>query len=176
MEYRGIQAPLQEYSPLLNEALRALTEDKLPYDIEFKIKRPTDGKIIDIHSIAEYDPAIRVVFGVIQDITERSNRIYSYNPWDLGITLQSVRGLHDTLKTCLDAAIGISGLDAGIYLVSEIDGTVDLMVSKNLREEFVQYLFHYSPSSDNARWKGNQSIHNIVRPELFIVPSRQEMN
>jgi PAS domain S-box-containing protein len=62
--------PLLEYRSLLDDALRALTEENRPYDIDFKIRRPTDGKIVDIHSIAEYDPEKRIVFGVIQDITK----------------------------------------------------------------------------------------------------------
>ncbi|PKL57831.1 MAG: hypothetical protein CVV34_05475, partial [Methanomicrobiales archaeon HGW-Methanomicrobiales-5] len=65
------QIPLSEYRPMLDEALRALIEDNQRYDVEFRIKRPNDGMILDIHSIAEYDPTRRVVFGVLQDITGR---------------------------------------------------------------------------------------------------------
>jgi len=63
--------PLPEYRGMLDKALSELVEEGKPYNVEFKICRPTDGKIIDIHSIAEYSPEKRVVFGVIQDITER---------------------------------------------------------------------------------------------------------
>ena len=63
--------PLPEYRPILDEALRALVKDNRQYDVEFRIKRPSDGKVVDIHSIAEYDPKTRVVFGVIHDITGR---------------------------------------------------------------------------------------------------------
>jgi two-component system, cell cycle sensor histidine kinase and response regulator CckA len=63
--------PLPEYRGLLDKALNGLIEEGKPYNVEFKIRRPTDGKIIDIHSIAEYSHEKGVVFGVIQDITER---------------------------------------------------------------------------------------------------------
>ncbi|MHC1729309.1 MAG: PAS domain S-box protein [Syntrophobacteraceae bacterium] len=63
--------PLPEYRSMLDKALQGLIEEGKPYDVEFKISRPTDGKILDIHSIAEYSSEKRVVFGVIQDITER---------------------------------------------------------------------------------------------------------
>lgn len=63
--------PLPEYRSMLDDALRALIEDNKPYDVTFRIKRPTDERILDIHSIAEYDPKTRVVFGVIQDISEQ---------------------------------------------------------------------------------------------------------
>ncbi|SPF46993.1 putative Histidine kinase [Syntrophobacter sp. SbD1] len=63
--------PLPEYRGMLDNALKGLIEEGKPYNVEFKIRRPTDGKIIDIHSIAEYSSEKEVVFGVIQDITER---------------------------------------------------------------------------------------------------------
>ncbi len=62
--------PLAQYRPLLDKALKELIEDGVPYDVEFKIRRKDDGRILDIHSLAEYDPEKRVVFGVIHDMTE----------------------------------------------------------------------------------------------------------
>jgi signal transduction histidine kinase len=47
-----------------------LIEENKPYDVEFKIRRETDGAVIDIHSIADFDSETKVVFGVIQDVTE----------------------------------------------------------------------------------------------------------
>jgi len=63
--------PLKQYRRLLDDTLENLIEGKSPYDIEFKIKRPSDGKILNIHSIAEYNPEENSVFGVIQDITDQ---------------------------------------------------------------------------------------------------------
>ncbi|MDR3569833.1 MAG: PAS domain S-box protein [Syntrophobacteraceae bacterium] len=65
------QIPLPEYRKMLDRALRGLIERGEPYNVEFKILRPADRQIIDIHSIAEYDPEGERVFGVIQDITDR---------------------------------------------------------------------------------------------------------
>lgn len=65
------KVPLPDYRQTLDEALRALIAGERPYDVEFRIRRPPDNAILDIHSVAEYDPRARVVFGVIQDITER---------------------------------------------------------------------------------------------------------
>jgi PAS domain S-box-containing protein len=62
---------LPEYRPILDDALKGLIEKNGPYNVEFKIQRPNDGKIVDIHSIAEYSPEQELVFGVIQDVTER---------------------------------------------------------------------------------------------------------
>ena len=63
--------PLPEYRSALDKAMKDLIEEKIPYDIEFWVRRPNDGKIIAIHSVAEYDASREVVFGIIQDITSR---------------------------------------------------------------------------------------------------------
>lgn len=63
--------PLPEYRKVLDDALAALIREGRPYDVEFRIRRPSDNGIFDIRSIAEYDPNSQVVFGVIQDITDR---------------------------------------------------------------------------------------------------------
>jgi PAS domain S-box-containing protein len=62
--------PLPEERPRLDAAVKDLIERGTPYDIEFRIRRADNGEIRDIHSLATFDPAERVVFGVIQDITE----------------------------------------------------------------------------------------------------------
>ena len=66
-----IKAPLPEYREMMDEALTSLVESGKEYDVEFKIKRANDGEIRDIHSVAEFNNEKQVVFGVIQDITER---------------------------------------------------------------------------------------------------------
>lgn len=63
--------PLQEYRGMLDNALHGLIMENFPYDVEFKVKLPDTGKIVDIHSVAEYDRQNEVVFGIIQDITDR---------------------------------------------------------------------------------------------------------
>lgn len=63
--------PLPEYRPMLDEALRELIGENVPYDVHFKIRRPIDGAIRDIHSIAEYHQERNAVIGTIQDITEQ---------------------------------------------------------------------------------------------------------
>ena len=63
--------PLPGCRALLDRSLSELVIDGKPYDVEFKIKRPSDGQILDIHSLAEYDQAKKTVFGVIEDITQR---------------------------------------------------------------------------------------------------------
>jgi PAS domain S-box-containing protein len=61
--------PLPKYRASLHKALQDLILKGIPYDVEFKIRRPSDGQILDIHSLAEYNPEKRTVFGVIKDVT-----------------------------------------------------------------------------------------------------------
>ena len=71
MELESAQAfVLPEYRPVLDAAMDALIHDGVPYEVEFKIRRGSDGRSLDIHSGAEYDAEKGRIFGVIQDITE----------------------------------------------------------------------------------------------------------
>jgi len=62
---------LPEYRELMKATLSGLIQENKPYNIKFRIKRSADGQLRDIYSIAEYDPAKKVVYGVIYDITQR---------------------------------------------------------------------------------------------------------
>jgi PAS domain S-box-containing protein len=62
--------PLPEYRPVLDRALADLIAGTGPYDVEFKIRRLTDGCTRDIHSIAVLDRTLSLVTGVIHDVTE----------------------------------------------------------------------------------------------------------
>lgn len=74
MEMKAAQAfVLPGYRPVLDAAMNALIQDGVPYDVEFKIRRGDDGRVLDIHSWAEYDAEKGRIFGVIQDITERKH-------------------------------------------------------------------------------------------------------
>lgn len=66
-----VGVPLAEYRPALDRALRDLVDRGVPYDLEFKIRRRTDGAILELHSVAERGRDGTTVIGVIQDITER---------------------------------------------------------------------------------------------------------
>ena len=72
LDYTAVKPiPLPEERPRLDAALKELIERGTPYDIEFRIRRADNGEIRDIHSQAMFDSAERIVFGVIQDITEK---------------------------------------------------------------------------------------------------------
>jgi PAS domain S-box-containing protein len=62
--------PLPEYRLMLDIAFKNLIEKNEPYNLEFKILKKDSKEVVDIHSIAFFDKERRIVFGVIQDITE----------------------------------------------------------------------------------------------------------
>lgn len=71
-EYSFIKTlPLPEYRQKLDEAMEQLLENNTPYNIEFKIKIPHTGEVKDIYSQAVYDKDRRIIFGIIQDITQQ---------------------------------------------------------------------------------------------------------
>ena len=61
--------PLPAYRPGLDQALRDLVERGVPYEQEFEIRRPRDGAVRAIASLAEYDREQHRVFGILQDVT-----------------------------------------------------------------------------------------------------------
>ena len=65
------ELPLPQYREKLDQRLKKLIKGKQKYKLDFKIARPSDGQIIDIHSEAVYDKEENTVTGIIQDITER---------------------------------------------------------------------------------------------------------
>lgn len=64
---------LPEYRPVLDNAIFNLLNNGLSFEVEYKIKRESDGNLIYIHSVAEYDSVRNIVFGTIQDISEQKN-------------------------------------------------------------------------------------------------------
>ncbi|MBN2429679.1 MAG: PAS domain S-box protein [Deltaproteobacteria bacterium] len=63
--------PLPEYRAMLEQAMADLLEGRQPYNVSFRIRRPGDGELLDIHSQAEFDSERHVMVGTIRDITEQ---------------------------------------------------------------------------------------------------------
>ncbi len=146
--------PLDEYRPLLDTALQDLITGKSHYNIEFKIRRQSDGAILDIHSVAEYDPGRNIVFGVIHDITERKQveealRIQHH----LSLKLNQCITLDDACNQILSATLQIDGLDSGgIYIADPTTGVLDLLVSQGLSPTFISHVSHFAPDTSQVRW------------------------
>lgn len=65
------QMALPEYRPKLDASLNNLLLHDTPYDLEYQIRTADTHEIKDIYSQAIFDRERRILFGVIQDITEQ---------------------------------------------------------------------------------------------------------
>ncbi len=84
--------PLPKYRPLLDSAMKNLIENGGEYDMKFEIERPSDHKIVFIHSLAQYDSNENTILGIIHDISEQHEAQQALNSSNekLRITLQSI--------------------------------------------------------------------------------------
>lgn len=115
--------------------------------------------------------------GTFRDITERKNQeAVLHAQLGLGLALQTVHGMHEILNTCLDAAIGISGMDSGaIYLLDENGESAELVVSKNIGDAFLRSVLHLQPGSWLAHTVRGKKPVCIPSPGLeFQFTSSQE--
>ncbi len=69
------KVPLPEYRRVLDAALDDLIHRNAPYNVKFRIRRLDDGRIIPVHSVADYDPRTNTVTGTIQEIPEDRIRL-----------------------------------------------------------------------------------------------------
>lgn len=128
--------PLPEYRPLLNEARRALIEEGLPYDTEYKLRRP-DGTVLDVHSRAEYDREQNKLFGILQDITERKRAEEQI----LGLLREKellLREVHHRVKNNLMLIISIISLQMSECVNEE---TVDALQELRGRVNGMQLIY-----------------------------------
>jgi PAS domain S-box-containing protein len=70
-EWMAMMVP--EDVPLIQRTYRGMVDEGRPYNIEYRLVRPKDGKVIIVHSQAEYDPERRMLFGTLLDITARKS-------------------------------------------------------------------------------------------------------
>ncbi len=61
---------LPEFRGVLDQAIDDLITHQKPLNVRYKIKRPNDGQIRHIHTIAEYREDKKMIFGVAHDVTE----------------------------------------------------------------------------------------------------------
>ncbi len=71
---------------------------------------------------------------------------------DLGLALGAARGLNETLRLCVEAAIRVSEMDSGgVYLVDRTSGKMDLAFHTGLSSAFVEATSHYAADSTSVR-------------------------
>lgn len=120
---RDIQGfTLQEYRSYMDQAMRDLLERGLPYDVEYRIRRH-DGELRHMHSMATLDREQGIVFGAIQDITERKQaeaQIVQLSNFDSLTQLPNRRSLYSRLSQLLAACQRKQKLGAVLFM--DLDG------------------------------------------------------
>jgi len=112
-----------------------------------------DGTPLLVETSSHLSPgppgAVPGIEGIFRDVTERKRQeTILRTQLALGLTLQEVPGMRETLEACLDAAIAVSGMDSGgIYLLDEQVGSLDLSLSRNLGDAFVRSVSCYPADS-----------------------------
>ena len=162
--------PLPEYRTILDNALKELISENKPYNVVFKAKNAKTGKIIDIHSTAEYDSTSRKIFGVIRDITEQkaSEEQIRKKSQDLATLLEITMELLESsdrrtvLKNILEGAKKLVGLETGaVYSVQNetliLESTIPALPD-NFPDEFRRALLVNHPNIANALENGRPVI------------------
>jgi PAS domain S-box-containing protein len=157
---------IPEHREIIDNALKGLIENGEPYNIEFNIKRQSDGQIIAIHSIAEYFPEEGRIFGVIQDITDRKQAQEALE--------QSERNYREIFNA-VDDSIFILDADTGSIL--DINDSVPKLFGYR-REEVLEGLAG-NPSSGVGPYSAEESHYWIGRtmaegPQVFQWQSRKK--
>ncbi len=118
----------------------------------------TDGsgvrRYLETRKFRIEQPASDPVLGVIiTDVTEsRVAENLLLEQGRLGQRLGAARSLLEIVDICLDAALSIPGFDCGgLYLVSDRDGSIDLVGHRGLPASFIEKYSHYPADSPNVQ-------------------------
>jgi PAS domain S-box-containing protein len=122
---------LPEFRPALDEALEALIGQQKPYDVDFAICRLSDGSLRYIHSLAQYDPANRIVFGVIHDITDQKTAQHALQESEEKFRSLVEHGLEGILIVDFSGKVLFAN-NAMARIVGAVDGSS--LISRNVMD------------------------------------------
>lgn len=163
LDYRiAKEIPLPEYREMMDRELKELIENGKPYNIEFRIRNQKTGEIIDIHSVCEFDPEKKIIFGSIQDITDRkkAENELRLNTRDLSKLLEISVELLETVdrrkvfEKIVKGTPGLIGLETGaIYLIAGDDLYLETAyppLPPDMPDEFRRALLKNHPHIEKA--------------------------
>jgi len=95
---------------------------------------------------------------------------------DLAMALSATSDLQDALRSCLQAAVSVSGMDCGgVYLIDRASGALLLAYHEGLSADFVKSVSHYAPDSANARLVRAGKPAYAVHQELGVPLDQNEL-
>lgn len=122
---------------------------------ELRLKRKDGTPFIGLVSaVAVKDENDKVLYfdGIIEDITERKQTEEAIRiQRDLGLALSATNDLEEAMRLCVEAVMGIGGVDCGsIYLIDRESGEMNLEVYNGISPEFAESVSHYAEDSTNT--------------------------
>ena len=173
-----------EFLPGLDQALRDLVERGEPHTGETRIKRASDGALVDICSVAEYDRINGVIVGVTQDVSDRkraeerlleqSARLASLSTNMPGMIFQlAVRGDGTTVFQFIsESVLRVIGVESGAVLADS--NALFGLIQPDNRAEFARR----SGSLDENRlpwhWEGRAVVDGRTTWLRWISTSRPQ--
>lgn len=162
--------PLPEYRPLLDAALTGLIENDKTYDIEYKIRTADTAEIKDIHSIAIFDKEKKIIFGIIQNITERKRTEEALKESEarlkeLNATKDKFFSIvaHD-LKSPFNSIIGFSELLGGLVQKKDYEGIKEYAgIIQNSSQKVMDLLLNL------LEWSRSQTGRMEFNPEYIEI-------
>ncbi|MBN1762257.1 MAG: PAS domain S-box protein [Methanomicrobia archaeon] len=132
--------------------LRRIDPNAAPTSYEFKLIDKA-GNIKPIFLSVSMIPGTGKSVAALLDLTERKRAENLLNTQhDLALALNTVTGLNEGLRLCLESVIHASGMDCGgIYLVDETTGALNLVVHTGLSPDFIESSSHYEADSPSTR-------------------------
>lgn len=130
LNYETIKkAALPEFRPLIEKALKELIDYQKHYDLTFKIKNRSTGKIVDVQSVCSLDRESGTIIGTVKDISEQKRKEEKYWKHSSGLTslLSITMDLLETiekrkvLQKLIEAAVHFIGLDTGALYILDND-------------------------------------------------------
>lgn len=122
-EVRDVVLPA--FREKMDRAIDDLVVRGMPYDVEFQICRKGDGQIVDMHSQAEYDQDRKIIFGVVQDVSDRvkvekelfkKNEELNASYMQIGLSEEELR---QTLEDLIEQQEGLSASELRFRKVFE---------------------------------------------------------
>jgi PAS domain S-box-containing protein len=143
-----------ENAQFWNENLIRVFESGKQINFEFDYHSDISTHHFSALLVPEFDGSGKVnsVLSVTRDITGLRNSKNSLKVQrDISFMLSEMRNLDQTLKNLLDFCIQLDGIDsAGIYLIDQLSGNINLAAHCGLSNEFIQNNSYFPPDSENA--------------------------
>jgi len=166
-----IEAFAESCTPLQSESNRITIEDIIPFN---------DGR-----AIRRFSTQIRgnqdEYYGrlyIFEDITERKQgEHYLAMQRDLGIGLSAVSTMQETLDLAIDTLLKIKIFNCGgIYLLNPVNANLELSISRNISESFIQNASVYTPDTVQSKlvMKG-ESVYGVFN-EVIIQKDESCLN